>query len=141
MGQRAAKDDTERRGHHIAEAEPEPRAPGLGAEWADPRSSWPAEVVRWYRSLDRSGQRVHYQQSDADQAWVLADVLARGLRWNDRQLIRIWLTGSRELLTTESARRGAHVRLDPAAAPNAELAAAHDEAVNVIRAQFGERPA
>lgn len=141
MGQRAAKSDTERRGHHVADAPANPALPGVSAQWHPPGSNWNPAVVRWYRSLDRSGQADYYQQSDADQAWILADVLHRAMRWGDRQLYRIWLTGSRELLTTESARRAAHIRLDPTSASQAQVEAQHDESMNVIRASFGEQTA
>ena len=138
MGQVAAKTDGEKRGHDRPGTESEPRLAGRAAEWAPAHERWHTAAVRWYESLAVSGQSAYYQQSDADQAYVLAEALSYGLKRHEASWVRIWLTGSRELLSTESARRGAHVRLDPSATNNAVLEAQHDETMNVIRGNFGE---
>lgn len=142
MAQRAAKDVTEKKGHDAATDNGVDRAVGLPAEWREASPEWCAMARNWYDALRVSGQAVYYQQSDAEQAYVLAEFLDRGLAYGGSpQLLRMWLTGSRELLTTESARRGAHVRLDPVAGNVDDLARSTDDILNVIRGNFGERPA
>lgn len=140
MAQRAAKDSAEKKGHDLATDNGVDRAVGLPAEWREADPEW-CEIARnWYDSLRASGQSVYYQQSDAEQAFVLAELLHRGLGYDGSpQLVRMWLTGARELLTTESARRGAHVRLDPVAGDAHDLARSTDDILNVIRGNFGER--
>lgn len=155
MGQRPAKSDSEKLGKDRTDDQVGPdHAVGRPARWRQADPDWCRPAALWYESLRISGQAVYYQQSDAEQAWVLAEVLSRGLsgvtdevttmaeakqmRTYQASLLRMWLTGSRELLTTESARRGAHVRLDPTVTDADGVDQATEDIMNVIKHGFGE---
>lgn len=141
MATRPAKSDAEKRGHDRPSSEHDDRLRGRAAVWQDPDPRWLAPVTAWYVALARSGQSVYYQQSDAAQAFVLAELLDYGLRHKDGPFVRMWLTGSRELLTTESSRRGAHVRLEPTEHTDDQVVEAADDLMNVIKVAFREVPA
>ena len=77
---------------------------------------WHELAADWYRSLQRSGQSVFYEQSYWETARIWAELLSRQLESGrvSAQMIQAWQTAAGELLTTEGARRKARLELDRA---------------------------
>jgi hypothetical protein len=93
----------------------EGQAPGAEhVEIPEPDPEWNPIARRWYDSLAESGQSRFYEPSDWATAVYVAEAMSRNLRHPERfnaQLFATVLSASRELLTTEGARRQLRLEL------------------------------
>ena len=114
-----AKRSTERHGHRTkAEqaATDTTATSGGGVVWPPVPREWCAASRRWYRSLQRSGQAVFFEQSDVEAAmflgWAMTQVVEAGERgkFSPTAFGEVW-GAMGDLLTTEGARRKARIEL------------------------------
>lgn len=71
-------------------------------------------ATQWYLSLQKSGQRVFFENSDWAQAFYVAEAMSRSLRTSriSGNLFSAVISACAELLTTEGARRRVRVELE-----------------------------
>lgn len=81
---------------------------------------------RWYQSLKRSGQSQFYTPSDWQTALIAAEVLDRFFATGRASLLAEFNRMCSVLLVTEGDRRRARVELEPAPAPEEDIADAVD---------------
>lgn len=86
---------------------------------------WHPVATQWYLSLQKSGQRIFYENSDWTQAFYVAEAMSRSLRTSriSGQLFSAVISACSELLTTEGARRRARIELERAKADGDSTAA------------------
>lgn len=84
----------------------------------EPDEDWHPVATQWYLSLQKSGQRIFYENSDWAQAFFVAEAMSRSLRTSriSGQLFSAVISAAGELLTTEGARRRARIELERAKA-------------------------
>ena len=94
-----------------AETEFEPDIPEADEDWHP-------VATQWYLSLQKSGQRIFYENSDWAQAFYVAEAMSRSLRTSriSGQLFSSVISACSELLTTEGSRRRARIELERAKA-------------------------
>lgn len=85
-------------------------------EWEipEPDEDWHPVATQWYLALQKSGQRIFFENSDWAQAFYIAEAMSRNL-CNSRmsgQLFSAIISAAGELLTTEGARRRLRVELE-----------------------------
>lgn len=87
-------------------------------EIPEPDEDWHPVATQWYLSLQKSGQRVFYTNSDWAQAFYVAEAMSRSLRTSrfSGNLFSAVISACAELLTTEGARRRARIELERAKA-------------------------
>lgn len=89
-------------------------------EWDIPEADedWHPVATQWYLSLQRSGQRIFFENSDWAQAFYVAEAMSRSLRTSriSGQLFSAVISASAELLTTEGSRRRMRIELERAQA-------------------------
>lgn len=81
----------------------------------DPDANWHPIALEWFMALRESGQSMFYEPSDWVSAKVAAELLSRELNKGQKingQMITAWKQMADELLTTEGARRRAHMELE-----------------------------
>lgn len=115
-------------------------APGgerSGPPEADPE--WHHIALRWYESLETSGQSTFYEDSDWATAYYLAEVMSRSLLQSrlSAHLLAAILQGMSSLLVTEGERRRA--RLELQTAPEADNSHV-DDAIAALVSQLGGQP-
>lgn len=88
-------------------------------EWEipEPDEDWHPVATQWYMSLQVSGQKVFYENSDWAQAFYVAEAMSRSLRTSriSGQLFSAVISATTELLSTEGSRRRMRVELERAA--------------------------
>lgn len=88
-------------------------------EWEvpEPDEDWHPVATQWYLSLQVSGQKVFYENSDWAQAFYVAEAMSRSLRTSriSGQLFSAVISATTELLSTEGSRRRMRVELERAA--------------------------
>lgn len=114
-----AKRSDQRLGHRSAaeqsRTDTTARAAG-GVVWPPVPQEWCAASRRWFRSLQRSGQSVYFEQSDIEAAvflgWAMTKVVEAGERgkFSPTAFGEVW-GAMGDLLTTEGARRKARIEL------------------------------
>ena len=96
-------------------------------EWEipEPDEDWHPVATQWYLSLQKSGQRIFYENSDWAQAFYVAEAMSRSLRTSriSGQLFSSVISASAELLTTEGSRRRMRIELERAQTENETTAA------------------
>lgn len=114
-----AKRSDQRLGHRT---EAEKAATDTGARqgvpivWPPVPKEWCSASRRWFRSLQRSGQAVFFEQSDIEAAvflgWAMTQVVEAGERgkFSPTAFGEVW-GAMGDLLTTEGARRKARIEL------------------------------
>lgn len=82
----------------------------------EPDEDWHEVATQWYLSLQNSGQRVYFENSDWAQAFYVAEAMSRSLKSSrlSGQLFSAVISASAELLTTEGARRRMRIELERA---------------------------
>ena len=82
----------------------------------EPDEDWHPIATQWYLSLEKSAQRIFYQNSDWAQAFYVAEAMNRSLRGGtvSGQMFSAVISACGELLTTEGARRRMRVELERA---------------------------
>jgi len=87
-------------------------------EWEipEPDEDWHEVATQWYLSLQKSGQKIFFENSDWAQAFYVAEAMSRSLRTSrtSGQLFSAVISAAGELLTTEGARRRMRVELERA---------------------------
>lgn len=96
-------------------------------EWEipEPDEDWHPVATQWYLALQKSGQKIFFENSDWAQAFYVAEAMSRSLRSSrlSGQLFSAVISASAELLTTEGARRRMRVELERAQAEGDTTAA------------------
>lgn len=86
-------------------------------EWPAPGEDWHEIALRWYRSLECSGQSQFYEPSDVAAAVYVAEAMSRSLNGKlSSVMFAAVMSAMTELLTTEAARRRARIELERTAA-------------------------
>lgn len=81
---------------------------------AGPDDSWHPIAVRWFRSLEASGQSRFFEPSDWAAARYVAEVMTKNLesgRFSATLFSSVW-SAMTDLLTTEGARRRARIEIE-----------------------------
>jgi hypothetical protein len=97
----------------------------------EPDGNWHPIAEQWYASLQTSGQRIFYENSDWAQAYYIADAMSRSLfatRFSGNLFAAV-ITATHELLTTEGARRRLRIELERATAD-------HETGIAVAMAEY-----
>lgn len=128
------RSEQRRRRNHYPGLEQAAGAPVVRQPKADP--DWHPSARAWFRSLAKSGQSRYYEPSDWAQAVLLAAMMSRLLYADEPNaaLLRTVIEGSRDLMTTEGARRRMQLellRVDPHA--NDADAASDAEVGDIVR--------
>src|SRR6266516_1785318 len=97
----------------------------------DAPAEWHPIARQWYESLQKSGQRIFYENSDWAQAFYIAEAMSRSLDAPrlSGNLFAAVIAATHELLVTEGARRRMRVELERAAAD-------HETPVAVAMAEY-----
>ncbi|HEX5522786.1 MAG TPA: hypothetical protein VFX53_05030 [Pedococcus sp.] len=98
-------------------------------EWEipEPDEDWHPVATQWYLSLQVSGQKIFYENSDWAQAFYVAEAMSRSLRTSriSGQLFSAVISATAALLSTEGDRRRMRVELERAHTEGDTTAADH----------------
>lgn len=90
---------------------------GAAISWPRVNGDWHYTAQAWYKSLQVSGQRAFYEQSDVAQAVMACEIITLGFNKQNAALFNQGLAMMDGLLTSVQARRRARIEL--ASAPEA----------------------
>jgi hypothetical protein len=139
-----AKRSDQRLGHRTAaeqaRTDTSAKAAG-GVVWPAVPKEWCGAARRWFRSLQRSGQAVYFEQSDVEAAmflgWAMTEVVKAGERgkFSPTAFGEVW-GAMGDLLTTEGARRKARIELQQPDAADDETPSAGVSHLDAMRARM-----